>query len=95
MKPLRYITALVQQDLDDYSPKTKQRILQYVINTYRRYVQTGIAPTIEVFYATPNSLGIVDMPTDYEYYTKVGVIQDGKVYTLTLNNAMPLNRHVD
>ena len=55
----------------------------------------GIDPTIEVFYAIPDSLGIINMPNDYEYYTKVGIIQAGKVYTLTLNKNMPLNRRWD
>ena len=95
MKTLQYCVALVQQDLDDYSSKMRKRILQFGVNTYRHYIQTGIAPTIEVMYAKPDSLGFINLPDDYEYYTKVGVIYAGKVITLTLNKNMPINRRWD
>lgn len=95
MKTIRYCVSMVQQDRDDFSAKMRQKILQYGINTYRQYIQTGINPTIEVFYAKPDSLGIINMPDDYEYYTKVGIIDNGRVFTLTLNRNMPLNRKWD
>ena len=95
MKTLQYCVALVQNDLDDYSSKMRKRILQFGVNTYRHYIGTGLAPTIEVFYAKPDSLGIINLPDDYEYYTKVGVLYGGKVYTLTLNKNMPINRRWD
>ena len=95
MKTIRYCVSMVQQDRDDFSAKMRQKILQYGINTYRQYIQTGINPTIEVFYARPDSLGIINMPDDYEYYTKVGIIDNGRVFTLTLNRNMPLNRKWD
>jgi hypothetical protein len=95
MKTIDYCVALVQQDLDDYSAKMRKRILQFGINTYRHYIQTGIAPTIEVFYAKPDSLGQINLPDDYEYYTKVAVIFQGRVITLTLNKNMPFNNRLD
>lgn len=95
MKTVDYCVQLVQQDLDDYSPKMRKRILQFGINTYRQYIQTGIAPTIDVFYAKPDSLGNINLPDDYEYYTKVAVIYRGRVITLTLNKNMPFNDKID
>jgi len=95
MKTIEYCVALVQNDLDDYSSKMQDRILQFGVNTYRQYIQTGIAPTIEVFYAKPDNLGFVNLPNDYEYYTKVGVIYGGKIITLTLNKNMPINQRWD
>lgn len=95
MKTINYCVALVQQDLEDYSAKMRKRILQFGINTYRHYIQTGIDPTIEVFYAKPDSLGQINLPDDYEYYTKVAVIYKGRVITLTLNKNMPINNRWD
>jgi hypothetical protein len=95
MKNLRYCVSLVQQDNDDYSAKMFQKYVQYAINTYRKYIQNGIDPTIDVFYATANDLGLINMPLDYEYYTKVGVLHRGKLYTLTLNPNLPINNRID
>lgn len=95
MKTLQYCVALVQSDLDDYSSKMRKRILQFAVNTYRHYVSTGISPTIEVFYAKPDKLGIINLPNDYEYYTKIGVLYAGRVFTLTLNKNLPFNNRWD
>lgn len=95
MKNLAYCVSMVQLDRQDFSPKNYQRYLQYAINIYKEYISMGINPSVEVMYADIDSLGCVDMPIDYEYYTKVGLLINGTCYTLTRNDNMPLNRRTD
>ena len=86
---------MVQLDRQDFSPKNYQRYLQYAINIYKEYISMGINPTVEVVYADIDSMGHVDMPSDYEYYTKVALLINGIYYTLTRNDNMPINRRID
>jgi hypothetical protein len=37
----------------------------------------------------------VDLPVDYEYYTKIGVVINGQIWTLTRNNDIALQRKRD
>lgn len=92
MKPLSYVVSMVQVDREDFSPSSLLKYGQYSINTYKDYVAFGISPTIEYLYATPNDIGVVNMPQDYEAYSKVGILLNGRVYTLTINRNMPFNR---
>lgn len=95
MKSLDYCISIVQNDLQDFSPSKKLQLGQFAINTFKNYYTFGVGPlSIEVLYATPNKLGIINMPQDYEDYTKVAVLIHGEYRTLTLNNNLPLNRKV-
>lgn len=95
MKNLAYCVSMVQLDRQDFSPKNYQRYLQFAINTYKDYIGMGITPSVEVLYADIDSMGHVDMPYDYEYYTKVALLINGTYYTLTRNDNMPLNNRTD
>lgn len=95
MKTLAYCVSMVQLDRQDFSAKNYNRYLQYAINIYKEYIGMGMSPSIEVMYATIDDIGCVDMPIDYEYYTKVGLLINGVCYTLTRNDSMPLNRRTD
>ena len=97
MKSLAYCVSMVQLDRDDFSSRNYQRYLQYAINTYKEEIGVGISPSVNVMYGNlaDNTLGVVDMPQDYEYYTKVAILVNGRYLTLTLNPDMPLNRRWD
>jgi len=92
MKTLSYVVSMVQVDRDDYSPSSLLKYGQYAINTFKEYIAFASNPTVEVMYATPNDIGCVDMPQDYEYYLKIGLLINGRVFTLTVNKDMPFNR---
>lgn len=92
MKNLAYCVSLVQLDRDDFSPQGRSKYLQYAINTYKEHIAFGLGQSVEVMYATPDALGMVDFPCDYEYYTKVAINVGGNYLTLTLNRNMALNR---
>lgn len=95
MKNLAYCVSMVQVDRQDFSAKNYQRYLQYAINIYKEYISMGIDPSVNVMYADIDSLGCVDMPCDYEYYTMVALLINGRYYTLTRNDNIPLNRRTD
>jgi hypothetical protein len=96
MKTLQYCISQVQNDLQDFSPSRLIQFGQFAINTYKRYYLFGAGPqSIEVLYATPDRIGAIPMPTDYEDYTKVAIQSRGQYFTLTLNNDLLLNRRVD
>ena len=95
MKPLAYVAELVRLDLEDFSPRTLQRVTQYCINSYKDDLAFKISPAVKVHYATMNSVGVVPMPQDMEYYTKIAIKLGGIYFTLTLNPDMPINNRLD
>jgi len=96
MKSLAYCVSLIQLDRDDFSSRNFQRYLQYAINTYKEEIAFGISPSVNVMYGDlNNTLQTVDMPSDYEYYTKVAINVNGRYLTLTMNPNMPLDRRTD
>lgn len=94
MKNLIYVVELVRMDLNRYDTFLYQKILQYAILGYRE-LQLGVNRNVNVMYATPNDAYIIPLPDDFEWYTKIGINLGGKVYTLSLNPNMPLNRKLD
>lgn len=97
MKSLAYCVSMVQLDRDDFSSRNYKRYLQYAINTYKEEIMFGISPSVNVMYGdlSKSSIGVIDMPEDYEYYTKVAILVNGRYLTLSLNPDMPLNRRTD
>jgi hypothetical protein len=91
MKPISYVVRLIQNELEDYTENKYKRLLQIVINgvgQMRLFHKTSI----DVLYSTPNDAGIIELPRDYLDYTKIGVVINGLVYNLTVNNNIALNR---
>lgn len=97
MKSLAYCVSMVQLDRDDFSSRNYKRYLQYAINTFKEEISFGISPSVNVMYGdlSQSSIGVINMPDDYEYYTKVAILVNGRYLTLTLNPDMPLNRRTD
>jgi len=82
-------------DRDDFSPRFYQKIMQYCINSYKEDLAFKINPAVEVMYATMNDVGIIPMPVDMEFYTKIAIKLGNTYYTLTLNPDMPINNRLD
>lgn len=91
MKPLSYVVRLVQNEIEDYSENKYKRLLQIAINGMRQ-LRLFHEASINVLYATPNEAGVIELPSDYVDYTKIGVVINGLVYNLTVNNNIALNR---
>lgn len=88
MKNIEYVVALVQQDLDDYTTRNRDKYIQYGINAVRDELHFRLSDTIKVAYLDPNVANVAPMPADYEYYTKVAVNIGGKLITLSVNKDM-------
>lgn len=91
LKPLDYIVRLVQNEIEDYSENKYKRILQIVIDGMRQ-MRLYNKTCLNVMYSTPNDAGIIQFPPDYVDYIKIGVVINGLVYNLTVNNDIALNR---
>lgn len=93
MKNLAYCVSMVQLDLEDFSPRNYNRFMQYAINTYKDEIGFGVSPSVDVLYGDIDpTLGTVEMPMDYEYYTMVAIMINGRLITLTRNDYMALDR---
>lgn len=95
MKNLAYCTSRVQMDLQDFSTHNLARMSQYAIQFYKEKLGFKTDKSIEVAYLTMNSVNNAPMPSDYEYYTKVGINIGGQIFTLSVNNDMVLNRKME
>lgn len=87
MKPLSYAVRLVQNDLGEGTQERYQQYLQWAIDAYHELAYK-VLKGVEVEYFKPNANGIAKLPPDYNDYTKVGVIVNGEVINLSLNNNM-------
>ena len=88
---LSYVVAEVQNELNNYSDKTRQRLLALgisIIRDIRIYNQASI----QVAYITVNEAGVVELPRDYIDYITIGVRDNGQLRALTLDETMLLDR---
>lgn len=95
MKNINYVVSQVQLDLQDYTTHNVSRILQYCIYCYKNILRYKTDRSVEVAYLTPNEANNAPFPKDYEYYTKVGIMVGGQLFTLTLNPDIPLVRRYE
>lgn len=94
-KNLFYCVSAVQLDREDYSSSSTQKYLQYAIWAYKYLLKFSVAQSVDVFYGTPNAVGIIQLPDDFEYYTKVAIQLGGRYVTLTLNPDLPWNNRTN
>ncbi len=95
MKSLAFVVEMIRQDMDDFGTRNIQKITQACINSYLDDLAFRVQPAVKVLYATMNQVGIVPMPADMEFYTKIAIKLAGNYYTLTLNSDMPINNRLD
>lgn len=71
----------------------------YTLENYNRYLQICIeglshlniyyVPSYRITYGTVDSINCYDLPDDFIDYYRIGVILDGKIWTLTKNDKIP------
>ncbi len=91
---LNYVVQQVMLDLDDPTMHQADKYLQYAINgltDLSLYTLQGV----KVAYLPINTQGIVDLPSDYIKYSKIGYDNGGKFVTLGLNEDLMLARKSD
>lgn len=88
---LSVINAKRETNLNNYDA-----YLQFAIEGITEEIYPYLAPAIEVVYKTVPESKVVALPPDLQYYTKVGIVVNGNVWTLTLNEDMaPARTYAD
>lgn len=85
---LNYIVNLVLMDINENTSVKRKKALQYAILGLTR-LNLYTLDTVRTAYLRQNDNFTVDVPNDYIDYTKVGVIIDGQLITLSLNPDIP------
>lgn len=85
--PISYCVNLVLMDLEHYSGKLNEKILQYAILGFEDLHYTTIN-SVKVAYLEMDELNRVKLPNDYIDYYKIGIGVGGQVWNLGLNNSI-------
>lgn len=82
----------VMNELQDMNSDKFEYYLQLAIEGYRD-INIFDCNMIRVVHLQCNSTGIYNLPSDFITYRKIGILYNGQVWTLTLNNDLALPRH--
>lgn len=91
--PLDWIVSNVQNDLGDFDKKNFLRYKQWAIRGIQN-LGLHILNIRETDYFTVDSNNIVDLPDDFINYVRVGYILNGRIYTLSLNENIPITNTI-
>jgi hypothetical protein len=91
---LDYCVASVLNELG-HDTKHRRRLLQFAIDAYTELNLFHFGKNVKVVYLVVDENGWIDFPEDYLDYNKIAVVKDGGLWTLTLNENMPLARDVE
>jgi len=92
---MNYKTTSIIAELKETNTNNYQYYLQQGINCYLYELKLSSSPTIKTVTLTISNNGTIDFPNDYINYTVIGVCLNGKIWTLTQNDEMCLNRSPD
>lgn len=91
---LDYVVKSVCNSLKEYSTHNWKHYLQLAAEGFSE-INLFAVNNVKVVYLTVNSNGTVDLPDDFVTMSKIGVLINGKVWTLTYNREIALPRRVD
>lgn len=91
VKTLRQVVMSVLNDLESYTTEKYDRLLNIVIEGFTELRMYDLR-SVDVAYLTPNSANIVNLPSDFIDYSKIGMVLNGRVVNLGLNNSIALDR---
>lgn len=91
---LDYCVASVLNELG-HDTKHMRRYLQFAIEAYTDLNIFHFAKNVRVSYLTVDANGFIYFPEDYLDYSKIAVVRDNALWTLTLNDNMPLARDME
>lgn len=95
VRSIDYIANMVIAEAEDVTDRNYQRYLQLAINCYLYELKLSTSPTIKTVHLQMDDNRTIPFPEDYINYTAIGVCLNGSIWTLSLNNAMCLNRAED
>lgn len=90
---LDYVVASVMNELKS-DERDYEYLLQLAIDGFRELTLFNLN-TIRVAYLTLDSNNVANLPIDYNYYTMIGIVVGGQLYTLTKNDNIPLIRETE
>lgn len=88
---IRYVVMSVLQDMRIYSMNEYRDLVQVVINGVR-HMRLYHQASIEVAYLKRDAHGKIRFPKGYVDYIKIGVLINGNVWNLSVNDDMAINR---
>jgi hypothetical protein len=92
---LDYVIAEVMNEIEDYGPRQRSRLLGLAISALRDFRLYDQSLT-QIAYIQINEAGIAVLPKDFVSYVQIGTVTHaGNVRDFTLNNKMALNREMD
>jgi len=92
--PLSYCVRIIQMDLEDYAGTNYEKLLQYAIMGFQKMNFNDIH-SIEVKYLPISDINTVELPSDFDDYYKIGLLRNGEVWNLGLNNNIAMPRAIE
>ena len=91
MKDLQYIVNSTQIDTGEMSNAEFARRLKWAIDGYRKLNMHGLAPSIKsTFLDVDKNTNTVELPADYQAYTKIGICVNGYIINFDYNREICL-----
>lgn len=90
--PLEQAVFSVMNETREFTSDNFEYYLQLAIEGYRS-INIFDQNILKVVHLQPTQNGVIELPCDYISYRKIGVLMNGQVWTLTLNNDLSLPRH--
>ena len=91
---IRHAVDSYLNELGIYSKGNYKRFLNIVLEGYTNLNIHHIRG-VKTFYDTVTDINTVDLPADFIDYIRIGMIEDGKIWTLSLNEDIALPNALD
>ncbi len=88
---LQHVVANFLNEINEYTQENYKRYLQIAVRGFSNLNMTSLR-SYAVAYMTIDNKGQVRFPDDFVDYTKIGVNMNGKLYVLSLNTDIVINR---
>lgn len=91
-RTLSYVIKSVMNRLKEYNTKNYEYYMQLAVEGLKELNIYDNAKNIEVAYLTMDAMNTVALPVDFIDYSKIGIVINGQVWTLTVNEKIALPR---
>ena len=93
-KNIIYCVKNVMVELEEADTNKYQKYLQLAYRGFRD-LNLFVTPNIKTVYLDMNDALAAKLPPDYVKYRAIGLVVNGRIYNLTLDERLALNRKVD
>jgi len=92
---LQYVVASVLNELGDYTQTNYKRVLQMAVHGFSNLNMHALRSYDVVYLDVDSTTGQALLPPDFVDFCKVGCIIGGKLYVLTINREVAINRQIE